>query len=265
MVAPVAADSAAETYRLRAKLPVYRARVDRARMLIYEAVAKGECYVGFSGGKDSLALLHLVQSVDQGIPGFFIDSGAETPDTLDTVQSMESRGHLVERIYPLRSIIEMFKLVGLLGYDGPDRLPGEWHWKRNKWKQVLIDEPAARIRSLGYEVALLGLRKDENKGRGISLRKYGPVHRRKDGVWIACPLADWTGADVLAYCMAHDLPLSKIYLDPGDSAAEREHRRTGTALGSTYTSYGRLQDLRRRYPKMWAELVADFPRIVDLA
>lgn len=259
-----AADPFRETYRLRTKLPVYRRRLARAEALIHQACAIGPCSIGFSGGKDSLALLHLAQRIAPDIPGFFIDSGCETPDTLATVAAMAARGHRIERVYPVRSIVDMYKVCGLAGYDGPDKLPGEWHWQRADWKRMLIDEPAERIRAMGYPVALLGLRKEESRGRLISLRKYGAIHQRRDGAWIASPLADWEGADVLAYCLTEGLPLSAIYLDPNDTAAEREHRRTGTALGSTYATYGRFQDLRRRYPALWAELIADFPRLARL-
>lgn len=251
-----------EQYRLRARLPVYRRRVARALDCVRRALEIGPAYVSFSGGKDSLALFHLACSV-RPMPGFFIDSGAETPDTLATVEAMRGLGYEVRVEHPELSIREMCREAAWWGAIPQGQ---EITWAKSAWKRILLHEPAARIRAMGYPVALMGLRKEENKARSILLSRRGPVYQRQsDGAWIANPLADWEGADVLAYCLVHGLPLSRIYLDPDDTSAERERRRTGTALGTTFASYGRFQDLRRRYPALWAELLAEFPRLSKLA
>lgn len=251
-----------EQYRLRARLPVYRRRVARAKAIIEEALAIGPAYVSFSGGKDSLALFGLAREIAE-LPGYFIDSGAETPDTHATVNAMRALGYDVRTECPEHSIREMCREAAWWGATPEGR---EVTWAKSAWKRILLNEPAARIRAQGFPVAMMGLRKEENRARHMVLCKHGPIYQRKsDGAWIANPLADWESADVLAYCLTHDLPLSAIYLDPADTAAERERRRTGTALGTTYASYGRFQDIRRRYPEMWAELVAEFPRLSRLA
>lgn len=244
-----------ERYRLHAKQACYARRVSEAGSIIREGLAIGPAYVGFSGGKDSMALLHLAAAIKPDIPAYFIDSGAETPDTLDAIAAMRARGHLVRTIHPERTIIELCRAAGFWGAkpDGPITL-----LKPADFKRALIEEPAARIRHAGYPVALLGLRMEESLGRQ-SLSRHGPIHQYRHGGWRACPLRRWSGSDVIAYCQAHELPLSAVYLDADDR--ERERRRTGTALGTQYQTYGRFQRLRRRHPALWQELIRTFPRL----
>jgi 3'-phosphoadenosine 5'-phosphosulfate sulfotransferase (PAPS reductase)/FAD synthetase len=110
-------------------------------------------------------------------------------------------------------------------------------------------------------VHLIGLRAEESRGRLMNRRAHGVLYPRGDGRWIATPLADWTALDVFAYLVSNDLPVSQEYLDPGDTAEERGRRRTGTALGTTNTGYGRWHELRVRHRALWQELVTMFPEM----
>lgn len=251
-------DKLKEQYRLVTKLPAYRKRLESAYRIIDDALALGAGYVSFSGGKDSLALLGLVNSRCPGIPAYLFDSGAETPDTWNTIHAMQAAGYDIRIKKPRMSIIEMCQEAAFFGAT-PNRK--EVTWRASEWKRILLDEPALGVLNDGYPVQFIGLRRDENSYRRISINKYGAIHAKKNGVIRVCPLADWTGADVLAYCLTHDLPLSPVYLQPNDSHDERERRRTGTALGTTYMTYGRFQQLRQQHPAFWQELIGVFPRL----
>jgi phosphoadenosine phosphosulfate reductase len=252
-----------ERYRLRAKLGVYRKRMDEARGLIIQAASIAKPHVAFSGGKDSLALFHLASSVIPGIAGAFIDSGAESPDTHSVIAEMRGRGYPIETVYPKLSVIDMFKMVGELGYDGPDKLPGEWHWTVAKYQDVLINEPSRRYcAEHDSPVVLLGLRKQENRARRMALNKFGPIHQLQDGVWHVNPLYRWDAEDVFAYCLANDLPLSDLYLDPDIDSTERHRRRTGNTLCERG-----LEDFsryKRTHPAFWQELLRTFPHLSRL-
>ena len=47
-------------------------------------------YISFSGGKDSTVLLDLVRQVNYNIPGVFIDTGLEYPETKEFVKTIDN-------------------------------------------------------------------------------------------------------------------------------------------------------------------------------
>lgn len=264
--APRNADAArariARIYRLRRALPVYRRRVAAARQIVADALTQCQRpYIAFSGGKDSMAMLHLARTVAPDLDCVYFDCGCETPGTRAAIAAMRARGHDVTTLQTEHSIVEMCQMVGALGYDGPNKLDGQWHWKHSDWREVLVEEPIRRMMGMGYDAALVGLRREENRYRSIILNKYGSIHRRQDGLLKVYPLARWEGADVLAYLFEHELPLSDIYLDPDDTEDERQRRRTGTPLELTDAENGKFGVIKRRYPQFWLELTREFPHL----
>jgi 3'-phosphoadenosine 5'-phosphosulfate sulfotransferase (PAPS reductase)/FAD synthetase len=246
-------------WRLRSKMPEYRRRVEQALAIVRRALDLGTAYVSVSGGKDSIALLHLCRTLAPDLPAWHIDSGMETPDTLAIIaQLAASFGVRVTR--PDMTVDAMARLVGAWGYEGPDKLDGEWHWGASDWKAMLIDGPSRELcETHGYRVIFTGVRADESKGRTQRMRRFGAIHARKDGLTIACPLAEWSGLDSLAYAEAHGLPISALYTEPG--IGRPEERRTGTMLGGTALTQGRLAVLRHRHPAEWRKLVDQFPHL----
>lgn len=245
----------AERGRVRFRLAAMRRQLDRGCDLIQQAPAHGNPIVFVSGGKDSTALLHLARSVLPDIQGVFVDDGAQTPWTHEVIDELERR-YPLQRIQTSRSIPEMLKLVGWGGYQGPERLEGTHHWTPAQWREVLVEEPARRVRDAGYPVQLLGLRAGESRGRLLNRRARGPIYPRANGTTIVTPLCDWSGHDVLDYCALHGLPLSREYLEPGDS--ERDRRRTAAAHLVDAVGFGSWHHLRERQLGYWQELVADF-------
>ena len=49
------------------KLPAFKLRINKALDIIREGLGKGTAYVAVSWGKDSVVLLHLVQSIEPNI------------------------------------------------------------------------------------------------------------------------------------------------------------------------------------------------------
>jgi len=250
-------DRVKEQYRLRTKLPVYKRRVAFSLSAIEEYLLRDTFYMSFSGGKDSLALLHLVSTI-KAVPIVFIDSGAELDATHNCISEIEALGHKVLRYYPKLSIVEMCKQAAFWGAETDNEVT----WKLSQWRETLLNEPARRaLADTGVSAICLGLRKSENRGRLMMLNKYGIEFVRQDGMKIFSPIANWHGDDVIAYCLENDLPISSEYLSPADSMRDRESRRTGTMLGTSGTTHGRFQVFRREHPALWAKMLAEFPRL----
>lgn len=245
--------------RVRARQPSWQRQVERSRQIIADAIRRGLAIVFYSGGKDSTALLHLARTVDPGIGAVFVDDGNQTPWTLEAIAAMRARGYDIQTIETMYTIPQMLRMVGWGGYDGPERLEGEWHWSMPQWREVLVEEPSERVRDAGYTVHLLGLRAEESRGRLMNRRAHGVIYERDNGTIVATPLADWSGEDVLAYCALHELPLSRVYLRPDDPG--RARRRSAAALLTHAVWAGSWHELRADQPGFWQELAMEFPEI----
>lgn len=55
----------------------------------YEAF-DGNVYVSFSGGKDSVVLLHIVRSLYPDVPAVYVDTGLEYPEIKEFVKTFEN-------------------------------------------------------------------------------------------------------------------------------------------------------------------------------
>lgn len=257
MMAAARDDSHRLEWRLHGRSRQFQRRVDQARRIVAESLMACRPYVAVSGGKDSVAVAGLVRSVDPTVPLWHIDSGAESPDTVAVIRDLDARFG-IQVAHPEYTMHQMARMVGEWGYDGADRLDGDWHWRGPDWKAVLIEDPSRRIRAdHGLDGVITGMRADESRARTMRMRKYGPCHHMAEGWWSIAPLAWWSGIDSLAYAEVHDLPVSDVYLRPG--RLRPQDRRTGCLLGATGVTEGRLADLRETHPAVWREIVNQYP------
>jgi 3'-phosphoadenosine 5'-phosphosulfate sulfotransferase (PAPS reductase)/FAD synthetase len=74
-------------------------------------------------------------------------------------------------------------------------------------------------------------------------------------MYVACPLALWTDADVAALIVSRGLPLLSTYKRDGFSA------RTKLRLGKTAMDLGQVEELRRRDPAAYNRLLQRFPEL----
>jgi 3'-phosphoadenosine 5'-phosphosulfate sulfotransferase (PAPS reductase)/FAD synthetase len=67
-----------------------------------------QCYVAFSGGKDSTVLLDLVWSINPRIPAVFVDTGLEYPEIREFVKSYGDRVAWLKPKMPFNQVIEEY-------------------------------------------------------------------------------------------------------------------------------------------------------------
>ena len=65
-------------------------RVTQSKIIEWYNYYKGNVYVSFSGGKDSLVLLDLARRVYPDIPAVFIDTGLEFPEIKSFVSTFDN-------------------------------------------------------------------------------------------------------------------------------------------------------------------------------
>lgn len=108
----------------------------------------------------------------------------------------------------------------------------------------------------GFDGFFMGLRKQESRGRRITLLRDGAIYRKKNGLLRCCPLADWSSEEVLLYCIENALPMLSSY--SGDV-----NERSVTSLA--HSKYGmrerQLLALKRRDPSKFNLLLQRFPTL----
>ncbi len=173
--------------------------VDTARTVIQRALAKWDCGIGFSGGKDSTVMLHLVLEQSKDIPVLFTDTSVKFPETYRFIDELKERWDL--NLQTTRN---------------------EWTediWSRDKAACCLrlkVEPFNGLVEELGLEAVFVGIRHDEHPARSKAqyFDRLGAVTHISEVTWDhwrVHPLLDWTENDIWAYIQERDLPSNPLY------------------------------------------------------
>lgn len=241
---------------LRARLPGFACKIDRALDVIRQASEKGRVGTSYSGGKDSQCVLDLVRRVLPDSPVAFFDSGAELESTRAIVAH-----YGVTTIHPRLTFQEMARYVGKWGYVDPVD-PG----CPFDFGMILIHEPAetfvVRERLM---VCAIGLRGQESGGRWMNAVSRGELYQREDRTWCCCPLAFWSTDDVWAYIASRGLAYNEAYDRMAELGIPRDQQRISTLLGDRAAGAGKYAILKRLEPHTFNRLAAEFPDLRSYA
>ena len=192
--------------------------------------------IGFSGGKDSTLILHLVIECIKSIPPderkrqvFVVcnDTLVESPvfhafvgKMLDQIEDGVEGLNLPVKVIRTAPLPEESFWVNLLGrgYPAPNR---NFRWCTDRMKI----RPTSRfireqVSHRGHAVLLLGVRRDESASRAQSVAKYHDnlesrlaVHNDHPGCFIFAPIRDMTTQEVWACLLAARPPWGGSYRD----------------------------------------------------
>ncbi len=194
---------------------------------------KEKTAVAFSGGKDSLVVLHLASMA--GIrKAVFSDTTIESQKVIDYAKEVSSAfGVEVEIARPRKTFFELLPLLG------PPSTKNRWCCPTVKYQQM--NEYARRN---GIQIFLTGLRREESSRR----RQYKEIDRNPMLPYLveANPILDWTEQDVWDYIKDNALPLPPGYA---------EHPRNGCVL-CPYKSETELEALQKEEPSIWEPFMA---------
>lgn len=240
-------------------------------------------YVAFSGGKDSLVVLHLALSVEPNVPVVFFDSGAEFPETYEFVQRVAQEWKLNFQVYAAEPpLLEMLSRDGGWQHERAADYP-----KSVSLHESLIAEPARRAHADHGPGEIWGVRADESvKGTGrwslyhsnLALeierncrtccatkaeqrRAHGGLISRADGTRVIGPAWDWSRDDVWGYLARHKLPANPIYDKLRSLGVSDENLRVSHLIDGHFLEQGRVTWLRRGWPTLFEEIADVLPRI----
>ncbi|MCT6735478.1 phosphoadenosine phosphosulfate reductase family protein [Rhodococcus qingshengii] len=219
---------------------------------------RNDGYIAFSGGKDSLAVLHLALRADRDIPVVFFDSGLEYPETLDYMRTVAEQWNLdLHRIAADPPLLDALVDSGSWDHDSPAGPLPDLH-------DVLIGAPARKAHQLFGPGELWGVRADESAGRRVLYARAQTVDgviSRADGTVAYGPIWNWSTADVWSYIRRHDLPVNPIYGKLADLGVPEFQRRVSHILDASHLDRGRLTWLQRGWPTLFEQLADALPRI----
>lgn len=204
----------------------------------------GEVYVAFSGGNDSLVMLHIIRSMYPDVKAVFVDTGVEFPEvrkfvkTFDNVIFLKPQKKFSQIItdygYPIiskdvsnsirlarKNIIEGKDTYRVRQFDGSQK--GS-RFDKSKWK-FLLDAPFKISEQCCDELKKKPFKKFEKE---TGLKGYIGVLASEGGVRLqgylktGCnnyrfgnskPLGFWTHQDILQYIKIYNLNMCPVYGD----------------------------------------------------
>lgn len=233
--------------------------------------------VAFSGGKDSLTTLNLVQEVynelgiREKVKVFFRDEELIPDDVIDFVQQIAESGKYDFRYYaiPLKSTkFILGKTYDYIQFDKTRR------WLRQPPEYAIrLDDDDNRVFSQyeadeficanekGKVAIITGVRADESLTRLRSCynkRNENYINgTQSKRIKIVKPIYDWTERDVFIYFCKHDIKYCDIY-----DAEMWNGQRLRVATPLHAESAKNFDKLRTLYPKFYEQLIDLFPEMI---
>jgi len=175
-------------------------KVEKTKEIIQEAIEKyPRIGVGFSGGTDSLVLLHIVQQIKKDMPVIFVNTYHQFKETYDFIEKIKKEWNLTnfKEVKADENKLEEFK--------------EKFGFKTAEFTSICcgyhkIAPLMKAIDDLGLDAFIAGIRGVEHEERAketiFSPRK---THYRVH------PLLFWSQKDILDYVAVHNLECNPLY------------------------------------------------------
>jgi len=254
---------------------------------------KGNVYVSFSGGKDSLVLLHLVRSIYPDVPAVFVNTGLEYPEIVEFVKTIPNvtwlkpkksfKQVLDDHGYPAvskkvarmindlqnptkRNVASRHLYLHGTPPNSMYKLPQKYKCLINcgykishKCCDVMKKNPIRIYNKETGNKAFIGTMASDSRMRMQSYLKTGC--NSFEGSIQSIPLGFWLEKDVWSYLKKYKIPYSKIY-DMGED-------RTGCMFcmfGITMEKENRFKRMKISHPKLYDYCInkLDCGKIMDV-
>ena len=255
----------------------------RYRIMEWHKYWKGECYVSFSGGKDSTVLLHMARDIYPDTAAVFSNTGLEFPEIFNFIRETSNVTVIKPKIsfnavikkygYPVVSKETARKLKDLqnptdhnkrtidirLGLTGSavGKCPKKWLYLKDAPFKIsdaccdVMKKRPMKVYEKNNKKPFLGMMAHESRYRRDAYRRNG-CNAFKLNRPSSSPMSFWTEQDVWDYIKLFNVPYSTIY-DMG-------YERTGCVFcmfgvhldHRAMKGLNRFQLLKQTHPKLWA-------------
>jgi phosphoadenosine phosphosulfate reductase len=230
----------------------YEEKLEVAHDAIREALkqSKRPC-VAFSGGKNSLVVLHLVLQRKPDVKVVFNNTGVEYPETVKFVRQIAKEWNL--NFHEIKPKISFWKIVKKYGFPKPSRYRKD---KEPMCCRLLKTQPTAEFYIKQHiDCYFTGISAFESRARLVRIAKYGLVTKvgyvgrnaKLPRKIIACyPVGLWTDRDIWRYIEENDLPVNPAYEKYG-------LERTGCYCCTNYIGWEKV--LSRTHPHVYRKIM----------
>jgi len=168
-----------------------------------------EIYVMFSGGRDSLVVLHLASTIFNRVKCIYIVVNGNTHEKNSAYVKRITRELGVDLIVLMRRDIEFYERVVKWGWPGPRR-----KWCMTEFKRRPIE---SYFKGSSYPVVLIGTKRSDSGRRKIYVENDGIVYSSKWSTIAVRPIAHWNDEYVEKYLEENSLPKCELYEELGES------------------------------------------------
>jgi len=175
-------------------------KIKISKQIIRDAIKKYKVVgLGFSGGADSQAMLHMVMQIKHNMPILFVDTRYEFPETYIFIEKLRQDWNF-ESFTTVRAGTDIAKALEKKYGKGSPKFTLEF----NKHHKI---EPLNRgIETLSFDAFLGGIRGVEHEERAKE-QIFSP---RKNHIRVH-PILFWTRQDVRNYMDSNKLPHNPVY------------------------------------------------------
>lgn len=222
-------------------------KVEYSLELLERVMRERKAYVSCSFGKDSMILLHLARQIDPDVPVLFANTGVEDRELLRFKDRIVKEWNL--NYYESKPIMHFWSCVKKYGFPRPRvaTLPNGKKVKGTPKCCIYTKERPLKnlAKSLGLEVAIIGLTYDESLNRNRVLKRFGNYYYvKKDKQWKCYPIGFWNVHDVWKYIKLNNIPVCSLY---------QKVERIGciTCTGHRYWR----QQMGKLHPKLYRKII----------
>ncbi len=187
------------TLRMRDERPGLAPRWASAEAVLRHAVERfhPRLYVACSFQKEGSVLMDMLMRIQPETRFFTLDTGLFFPETYAVWRALEQR-------YDVRVDVYQGMSLARQAHEHGDAL-----WERNPEACCGVRKIAPLHDALAdVDCWVTGARREQSPLRA-GIRKLG--WDRRNGLWKANPLADWSEEDVFAYLEEHDVPYNELH------------------------------------------------------